>query len=272
MALCHPVVSLCPALAQVCGLPNRLKPRRLAKLVALRELGIIVILCLLPPLLFALWIRNRESFQREPISAVLRAFLYGGSLGALAAFVLNTLFGTAATRFLDVPFDTVVLTAVIAAPFFEELVKATGLTTARARINEWEDGIVYGAAIGLGFAATENILYGVTAFFNDGTTNALSVVVLRTVTSTILHATTSALIGFAYSMAVLRDRPAVELLPPYLLAVLIHAVYNFVALQSSLLMFVIVVVIVWTIFWYLQKEIKRLDALPHGQWHRDGYE
>jgi hypothetical protein len=33
-----------------------------------------------------------------------------------------------------------------------------------------------------------------------------------------------------------------------------------------------VVVIVWTIFWYLQKEIKRLDALPHGQWHRDGYE
>ncbi|MGB1697981.1 MAG: PrsW family intramembrane metalloprotease [Thermoplasmatota archaeon] len=240
--------------------------------MALRELGLILVLSLLPPLLFAIGVRNRENFQREPLRIVFRAFLYGGTIGAGAAFILNTLFGTAAARYLDVPIESILLTAVVAAPLFEELVKATGLPTAKKWIREWEDGIVYGAAVGLGFAATENVLYGVTALLDDGTSAAVSTVILRTVTSTILHAATSSLVGFAYSLAFLRDRPVVEILPAYLLAVFIHAVYNFTAIRSTLLMFALSAGVVWMIFLYMQKQITRLDALPHGRWHRDGYE
>lgn len=237
-----------------------------------RTIGVIVAACLLPPLLLAIWVRNRETFDREPLHVVFRAFLFGGTIGAAIALILNTAFDTAVARFFDVPIDAALLTAVISAPFVEEIAKGLGLRTARGHIREWEDGIVYGVAVGLGFAAVENLLYAGAAGLQGGASAALGTVLLRTFTSMILHATTSGLLGFAYSLVVIRGKPVFELLPMYLLAVFIHAAYNFMALTSTALMFTMVVVVVYLIFGFLQKQIKRLDTLPHGQWHRDGYQ
>ena len=56
----------------------------------------------------------------------------------------------------------IVVGAVIIAPFVEEFLKALGMMRAgvKEEVDEVEDGLVYGAACGLGFAATENLMYG----------------------------------------------------------------------------------------------------------------
>ena len=52
------------------------------------------------------------------------------------------------------------LLSVIIAPIIEELSKALGLRLIKNQIFELEDGLIYGAVAGFGFAATENLIYG----------------------------------------------------------------------------------------------------------------
>ena len=53
--------------------------------------------------------------------------------------------------------------------------------------DEVEDGLVYGAACGLGFGATENVLYGLSEeAVSVGYLGILAVVILRTVSSILL--------------------------------------------------------------------------------------
>lgn len=228
-------------------------------------LGVLIALSVLPPLLFMLWVRSRERHGREPLSAVLRAFLYGGTVGVLVAVVLNVLlemgaYPVAAGAGIARPF----LAVVIVAPLVEELAKGLGLGTVRTRIQEWEDGLVYGAAIGLGFAATENLVYGLTALADEGTALAVQTVAVRLVSSTILHASSTALLGFGYGVIVLRGGIAAQLLPYYLVAVLLHAAYNFLVLGNTYLGFVVSLFMVWLTFSLLQRRIRELDRLPHA--------
>lgn len=225
-------------------------------------LGVIVAGSILPSLVLMLWMRSRDRHGIEPLGAVLKAFLFGGTLGALVALVLNTLFGVAAAQYTAAA-GAVFLGTVVAAPFIEEAAKALGLGGTRRHVDEWEDGIVYGAAIGLGFAATENILYGLQAYFSDEPSLALGVVAMRAFSSTILHAVTTAFLGFGYGIIVLRGGVAMQLLPYYLMAVAIHAAYNFLVLWNSALGFGAALVMVWVIFASLSARVRQLDALPH---------
>ncbi len=120
------------------------------------------------------------------------------------------------------------LLVVLVAPVAEELAKGLGVLRVRPRINEMEDGIVYGAAAGLGFAATENLLYGATAFVAEGLEVSLMVIGVRSFSSVLLHASASAAFGYGVARSQLSPRRR-GLLPFYLLAVFMHGTYNFFA-------------------------------------------
>jgi RsiW-degrading membrane proteinase PrsW (M82 family) len=222
-------------------------------------------LSILPSLLFAAWVRNHETHSREPWGAVLRAFLFGAIVGTTVALLLNTLFQTASYYYgLDAGLAGGFLTAVVAAPFIEEATKGAGLGLQRKRILELEDGLVYGAAIGLGFAATENLFYGLSAWFDEGSGVAVQTVVIRALSSTILHAGASALLGFGYAKAVLRhDFGAAQVIPYYLLAVAIHAAYNLLVSLESWAGFILAIIMVWFILARTRRQIKTLDTMPH---------
>lgn len=231
----------------------------------LQFFGLLAGLSILPPVLFAIWVRNHEKHQREPWLAVLKSFLYGAVVGTTVALILNTLFGTASYYYgLDGLFAAGFLTAVVAAPFIEEATKGFGLGFQRKMILELEDGLVYGAAIGLGFAATENLLYGVTAWQESGSSIAIKTVVIRAVSSTILHAGASALLGFGYARAVLTHGVgAVQVIPYYLLAVAIHAAYNLLVGLESLLALALAIIMVWVILSRVRRHITHLESMPH---------
>lgn len=219
-----------------------------------RELYLILAgLSFIPPLLFMFWVRSDEKTEREPIGAMLGLFLYAGTLGIALALFLNYL-GAGRSLFWA---------AVFLAPFVEELAKGLGFNFVRRHINELEDGIVYGAALGLGFAATENFLYGAITYNDVGAGSAVGVIIARVFSSMLLHACSSALLGFGVALAFMRKGFDWQILPFYLIAVGLHALYNFLVLSQSWAGFVAAIVMVIVVTVVLRQRIRNLDKHVH---------
>jgi RsiW-degrading membrane proteinase PrsW (M82 family) len=226
-------------------------------------LGLLVALAFLPPLVFMVWVRNHEKSQREPMMAVLGMFAYGGTLGIIIALALILLVDYSLGAEVA---GITLLSLVVFAPLLEELAKGLGLGLVRTRVTELEDGIIYGAAIGLGFAATENLLYGLQALSDSGVEHAAATIGFRVFSSVLLHAGSSALLGYGYARMRLQRKGLVVLLPYFLLAVLQHALYNFLVGPQLLWSFAAAVAMVIVVTGLLRRQIRRLDAQPRDAW------
>ncbi len=212
-------------------------------LFAIPTVLVLILFAFLPPIIFVIWFRNAERYEREPWSQVFRAFLWGAFIGVIVAITLSAILasvlleaGTFLLRHLQVglveALDTqlnlgLFVLLVIVAPVTEEFAKGLGVFRVRKDINEVEDGVVYGAAAGLGFAATENVIFGAVAFAAAGLEASLVLIGVRSFSSALLHASATA--TFGYGVAVSTLVPGKRLLPFYLLAVLMHGTFNLFA-------------------------------------------
>lgn len=112
-----------------------------------------------------------DLFEREPISLVVAAFLWGGVVAIGLAGPTNgawfEIIGKIAG--LEVAREW---GAALVAPPVEEAFKFLGVVViyllARTEIDDLFDGFIYGAMVGLGFAAVENIQYFVQAIAATG--------------------------------------------------------------------------------------------------------
>lgn len=202
-------------------------------------LAVMVVSAFAIPLVFVWWIRNTPRYGREPLRAVLRVFGWGAFVSAVIALILEAVFLAAAmqieplyqylsSRFSD---PTTVFSILILAPFVEEASKALGVRSARLHIRTSTDGLVYGATAGLGFSAMENLLYGLTAWVTlsqQGLDPSASLVVIavRSFSSSLLHASATATVGYGMAKGWLTAR-RYAYAPFYLLAVIMHASFNF---------------------------------------------
>src|SRR5947208_7460320 len=78
-----------------------------------------------------------------------------------------------ARRLHDPDVVSLVVGAAIVAPIVEEAAKGLGVRAGRPEIQKLLDGLVYGAAAGLGFSATENLFYGIARLLESGPTASL---------------------------------------------------------------------------------------------------
>lgn len=146
-----------------------------------------------------------DRYDREPLGMVAAAFGWG----ALAAPALATVSETVALRVLGPHYGRLLgatLVAVGVGPFIEEACKAVGLLAVVALSREFDnptDGLVYGTAVGLGFATTENLLYEMTAAASGDLHRLMAVVVGRTLITAGVHALCSAALGGMLGFAVL---------------------------------------------------------------------
>lgn len=239
------------------------------------ELGIILVVAFVPAIIYMLWIRSAEVHEREPFLAVEGVFIYGLVVALGMAFVLEVVAMIALRSIgggmLD-PQAGTVLMAVVLAPLIEEFTKLTGVFTVTRRLTEPENGLVYGAAVGLGFAAGENVLYYSTAW-TEGFEILVITVIARTITSTLLHTSASAISGFGVSRSkCLRTWYGTlsSWSPYYLAAVAIHAVFNLLAslgsdifpeagTEASFIALLLSVVLVWSTVRYIRRKIIELD-------------
>lgn len=186
-----------------------------------------------PSLSYLLYIWKKDRFEREPLSKVLITFGYGATAYIIYAMILETII-LLVLRIFDLNFPW--MTALLVAPIVEEALKPLGVWRMRKKmINEVNDGIVYGAASGLGFAATENLLFEFKALITGGFTAWLLTVVLRALSATFLHPAATALTGWGIGKKIVERRFPSWIAMGYIAAVCLHALYNLLAGFSLIL-------------------------------------
>ncbi|MEK6975698.1 MAG: PrsW family glutamic-type intramembrane protease [Candidatus Thermoplasmatota archaeon] len=218
--------------------------------------GTLAAVSFVPPLAFLVWARNHEKHGREPMRAVLGIFAHGGTLGIAVAITIGLVLDGTVTR------GSLALAAIVVAPLVEELAKALGFGFVRRHVDELEDGLVYGVAVGLGFAATETFLYGLLELSDASLGSALAVVVTRNFSTLLLHAGSSALLGYGYARMRLRHGAWPDLVPFYLVAAALHALYNLLVLTATWVGFVAAVLMVVVVMSLLLRRVRQLDAAP----------
>jgi RsiW-degrading membrane proteinase PrsW (M82 family) len=196
---------------------------------------VILAVAFLPSLYYLVRARNWERYGREPYRRLMMCFGYGAVVAIIISiffewFILGNLDNFERIYELG---DESFLGAVLVAPVVEESVKAFGLVFVTVYLLREEDGMVYGIAIGLGFAATENMFYELSAL-SAGVEVYLITAVLRTVSSTILHATATGVSGLGVGKAVVRKQPLFYALPYLLVAIVMHAAFNFIASLNTI--------------------------------------
>ncbi len=238
-------------------------------MVATIEIIVILVVAFVPALLYVLWFRNAEIHQREPFTSLIGSFIFGATISVILAIFLEFIAGIPVSILVADVVTISLILAIVIAPLVEEFTKALGILTKKRRLTEPENGFVYGAAVGLGFAASENVLYFLTAY-SQGTDVFIILAVVRTLTSTLLHASATALVGFgiARSLCMINwfGTPK-SWIPYYIAAVIIHALFNILASLSELtgsdsltiigLIFAFALVI--GIVFYVRSRIKQLD-------------
>lgn len=225
----------------------------------------LVIAAFAPPFIYMYIVRNTETCRREPWSALIVAFIYGGS----AAILISVLLEAGVDFIISGLAASSLIMTVIIAPIVEECAKSTGVP--RRRILELEDGFIYGAAVGLGFAATENTLYLFTALTNSVEEFVLTAVI-RAITSTLLHASATAVTGFGIALVIFSRRQGrSQSWIPYLgLAIVLHAVFNLFAsfgelapsdqTAFALLGLGLAFLLAWAVFIAIRRRIRALDT------------
>lgn len=185
------------------------------------------------PSLFWLWLVLRHDRpQPEPLAWVAACF-FSGALAVLPALPIEDALSFIAFETRPASFGEGSVAAILWQLFFpvvvvEEVVKFLAFLLPMIfcrHLDEPLDGIVYGAAAGLGFAAAENYLY---LLRHPGSEWVL--LGLRSSTAVLLHLGTTAWIGMAFAKVRLGfPRPFARLVGWIAVALLFHTVYDLVA-------------------------------------------
>jgi RsiW-degrading membrane proteinase PrsW (M82 family) len=190
-----------------------------------------------------------DRYDPEPWWALLLAFLWGGFAATGLSGAINTFFGIAGGMVAG-PGGSAFVGSVISAPFVEEFWKGAlvlgMLIFLRTEFDGVVDGVIYATFAALGFACVENVIYyGNSGFevFNNSGCNAdqawdavVGTFIIRGVVSPWGHPLYTSMIGIGVGIARETNRWWLKVLAPivgYLLAVLLHAIWNGSALLSG---------------------------------------
>ena len=181
----------------------------------------------LPPIIYSVWIRNTEKYNRERWRSIFLCFLWGATVSVVAAIILEYILNFSLTPSISDKDYLNLIAIVIIAPFVEEFSKplALRIKLIRREISEPEDGLIYGAVAGLGFSATENLLYG-WSFMTEGLLFFIVLISIRSIGACLLHASATAWTGYGYGKTIIKKTSIIRVLPYFLLAIFLHATYN----------------------------------------------
>ena len=173
------------------------------------------------PVAYVAFIYERRHLSRLTMPTVSMAFLYGGLLGILAASLLEPFF-----------ISQLNLGSVLYVGLIEEFAKILGvLVIARHRRHDSEmDGLILGAASGMGFAALESNGYAFTALLTShGSISAtVAVTLLRGLFSPLGHGTWTAILASVLFRESKRCnfRINLQVIGAYLLVSVLHAMWD----------------------------------------------
>jgi RsiW-degrading membrane proteinase PrsW (M82 family) len=190
---------------------------------------------IIPLLLFLYVVRRLDKYDPEPLWLISFHFLWGGLLAVSGAALLNgqilNWLGVEGVSLTDAEGDkraALLLAVAFLGPIIEELLKASvfGISARLREFNNLTDGIVYGSAVGFGFATVENLAYFIqNAAMEEGW---VELVMYRTFFSAIMHALSSATFAsfLGYGRFKYGDIPARMAFYGIVPAILLHIGWN----------------------------------------------
>lgn len=206
--------------------------------------------------LLIIWYLDR--YEREPFWFLLLNFFWGATGAVLLGIIGSLIFQIPLNELLkavadDNPEELLSLSgAVITAPLVEEFTKGIFLllVSMSRRFDGGVDGAVLGGAIGLGFGMTENFMY----FLFYGTTPItwLTIVVIRTLFSAVMHCMATATFGAFIGYAKFKPFILKFILVPtgFFLAVFLHFAWNLTVSfeDTTIFGFLFLIIYMFTLF------------------------
>lgn len=182
--------------------------------------------------LLVIWWLDR--YEREPLWLVALTFVWGGVFGTCFSCLINSTMGAIVASVAGVGAAKAV-TAVLVAPVVEEVMKGAvflPLLLIGNNVDNRTDGLIYGAATGLGFATVENLHYYSNSYDPKQVGVVIMLIVIRTFFCAFLHCSSSAMLGMAIGHA--RHRVGILggmalAFVGYCFAVGNHALWNFLS-------------------------------------------
>lgn len=186
----------------------------------------LLFIALAPVLIIAFYIYNRDKYEKEPLSILLKALL-AGVLIVLPVVLIEKLFSLPSEAMEGLP--AAAYTAFIVAGLTEEGMKFLAFYFffwKNRNFNEKFDGIVYSVYIALGFAGIENILYVFSGGYGVG--------LVRALTAVPAHALFGIVMGYYFGLARFSpDRRTGYLILALLLPFIFHGLYDFLLMGNS---------------------------------------
>lgn len=187
-----------------------------------------------PMFIFAGFVYWLDRYEKEPKALLGAAFFWGVVIAAGGAFIINTIFGIGIYMFTGSEGTTEAATASIVAPIVEEILKGSAVAIAfflfRKEFDSVLDGIIYGGMVGLGFAATENVLYIYrNGYLESGWAGLFLLAFIRVILVGWMHAFFTAFTGIGFAFARTNKNMFIKLVAPFVglsAAILIHAFHN----------------------------------------------
>ena len=203
-----------------------------------------IVAALIPVLVIIFYVFKQDQFP-EPKKIVFKTFIFGASIVLALDLILGDVDKYAKTYFEGETFNF--FDNFIRAAFLEEFFKMIVIVffcTRKDQFDEPMDGLVYGVAASLGFAAYENIDY--VLYANEQPSYYIALI--RAFTAVPMHAICGVMMGFLITQSIFeKEHNYLNLILALLIPVGIHGLYNF-SLSSSLIShymaFVIVIVFI----------------------------
>ncbi len=210
------------------------------------NLVIIFLVSLVPGILWVRFFHLKDKFEREPVTLLVRVFLFGAAAVGFAA-VLEMPFRTWVLS--DAPLVLQFVVAFLVIGLGEEFLKAVAVYLAVYRskdFNEEVDGIIYAVTAGIGFSVVENILYA--------SSYGLAVAPIRALVASLAHACFSGIFGAYLGRAKFSDQPGRELIKGVIYAGMLHGLYDFILISQLLTPF-FAIILVGVLYFVLQRLI-----------------
>jgi len=192
----------------------------------------------------------KDEYEAEPLSLVLRVFVFGAILVFPIMFIQHVLKleGVVTSDWAQAFFSSGLL---------EEFVKwfvVYFFIFDHPEFDEPYDGIVYSASVSLGFATLENILY----LFANGVEFAVT----RALLPVSSHALFAVMMGFYLGKAKFQGRRQLYLVLSFLLPVFLHGMYDVILLTQEKWAYYMVpfMLMLWWIALRKVKQAKGIDA------------
>ncbi|MFJ7678113.1 glutamic-type intramembrane protease PrsW [Peribacillus sp. NPDC097198] len=191
----------------------------------------------------------KDQYDTEPISVVIKIFLFGVFLVLPIMFIQYVL---ETEHILDTNLANAFLWAALLEEFFKWFILIYVIYQHIA-FDEPYDGIVYGAGVSLGFATMENILY----LLANGVEHAFS----RAILPVSSHALFGVIMGYYLGKAKFSaDNNRLYVFLALIIPILLHGIYDYILISQKFWVHLIMPFMVY-LWWLGMKKVKKARLL-----------